>query len=56
MHDNLLVRVFSARDYESHGNCGAVLLVIRTVLEAPVPEITFDKQITILYYTGVFPY
>jgi len=27
MHDNLLMRVFSARDYEHHGNDGAVLLV-----------------------------
>jgi diadenosine tetraphosphatase ApaH/serine/threonine PP2A family protein phosphatase len=27
MHDNLLMRVFSARDYEGHGNDGAVLLV-----------------------------
>lgn len=27
MHDNLLVRVFSARDYEGHGNDGAVLFV-----------------------------
>jgi len=27
MHDNMLVRVFSARDYEGHGNDGAVLSV-----------------------------
>ncbi|CAE7853400.1 BSU1 [Symbiodinium sp. KB8] len=27
MHDNMLIRVFSARDYEGHGNDGAVLLV-----------------------------
>merc|ERR1719160_1519330 len=27
MHENLLVRVFSARDYEGHGNDGAVLFV-----------------------------
>jgi len=27
MHDNLLVRVFSARDYEDHGNDGAVLSI-----------------------------
>lgn len=27
MHENLLIRVFSARDYEGHGNDGAVLLV-----------------------------
>jgi len=27
MHDNLLMRVFTARDYEGHGNDGAVLLV-----------------------------
>ncbi|CAE7212029.1 unnamed protein product, partial [Symbiodinium pilosum] len=27
MHDNMLVRVFSARDYEGHGNDGAVLLM-----------------------------
>jgi diadenosine tetraphosphatase ApaH/serine/threonine PP2A family protein phosphatase len=27
MHDRMLVRVFSARDYEEHGNDGAVLLV-----------------------------
>lgn len=29
MHENLLVRVFSARDYERHGNDGAVLLITR---------------------------
>lgn len=27
MHENMLVRVFSARDYEGHGNDGAVLMV-----------------------------
>lgn len=27
MHENLLMRVFSARDYEGHGNDGAVLLI-----------------------------
>mmetsp|Transcript_108169 Transcript_108169/g.316290 ORF Transcript_108169/g.316290 Transcript_108169/m.316290 type:complete len:702 (-) Transcript_108169:74-2179(-) len=27
MHEHLLVRVFSARDYEGHGNDGAVLLI-----------------------------
>ena len=27
MHDERLVRVFSARDYEGHQNDGAVLLV-----------------------------
>lgn len=27
MHDDMLVRVFSARDYEGHGNDGAVLLI-----------------------------
>lgn len=27
MHDNMLVRVFSARDYEGHDNDGAVLLI-----------------------------
>merc|ERR1719230_2372316 len=27
MHESLLMRVFSARDYEGHGNDGAVLLV-----------------------------
>jgi len=27
MHENLLIRVFSARDYEGHGNDGAVLLI-----------------------------
>jgi diadenosine tetraphosphatase ApaH/serine/threonine PP2A family protein phosphatase len=27
MHDQMLVRVFSARDYEAHGNDGAVLLL-----------------------------
>ena len=27
MHDEKLIRVFSARDYEGHGNDGAVLLV-----------------------------
>jgi len=27
MHENLLMRVFSARDYEGHGNDGSVLLV-----------------------------
>lgn len=27
MHENLLVRVFSARDYEGHGNDGATLLI-----------------------------
>mmetsp|Transcript_15174 Transcript_15174/g.41747 ORF Transcript_15174/g.41747 Transcript_15174/m.41747 type:complete len:102 (-) Transcript_15174:295-600(-) len=27
MHENMLVRVFSARDYETHGNDGAVLQV-----------------------------
>mmetsp|Transcript_78080 Transcript_78080/g.242073 ORF Transcript_78080/g.242073 Transcript_78080/m.242073 type:complete len:253 (+) Transcript_78080:668-1426(+) len=27
MHENLLARVFSARDYEGHGNDGAVLLI-----------------------------
>merc|ERR1740121_3531894 len=27
MHDNLLVRVFSARDYEGHANDGATLLI-----------------------------
>mmetsp|Transcript_1743 Transcript_1743/g.5491 ORF Transcript_1743/g.5491 Transcript_1743/m.5491 type:complete len:825 (-) Transcript_1743:204-2678(-) len=30
MHDNMLARVFSARDYEEHGNDGAVLLVQRS--------------------------
>lgn len=29
MHENLLIRVFSARDYEHHGNDGAVLLITR---------------------------
>jgi len=27
MHENLLMRVFSARDYEGHGNDGSVLLI-----------------------------
>lgn len=27
MHENLLIRVFSARDYEGHGNDGAILLI-----------------------------
>lgn len=27
MHDKMLVRVFSARDYEEHGNDGAVILI-----------------------------
>lgn len=27
MHENLLMRVFSARDYEGHGNDGAIILV-----------------------------
>jgi hypothetical protein len=27
MHDRMLIRVFSARDYEEHGNDGAVILV-----------------------------
>eukprot|EP00406_Dinophysis_acuminata_P060408 CAMPEP_0179269818 /NCGR_PEP_ID=MMETSP0797-20121207/31150_1 /TAXON_ID=47934 /ORGANISM="Dinophysis acuminata, Strain DAEP01" /LENGTH=211 /DNA_ID=CAMNT_0020978139 /DNA_START=16 /DNA_END=648 /DNA_ORIENTATION=- len=27
MHDRMLIRVFSARDYENHGNDGAVLLI-----------------------------
>lgn len=30
MHENLLARVFSARDYEGHGNDGAALLIKRT--------------------------
>jgi len=30
MHENQLIRVFSARDYEGHGNDGAVLLVTRS--------------------------
>mmetsp|Transcript_60078 Transcript_60078/g.143131 ORF Transcript_60078/g.143131 Transcript_60078/m.143131 type:complete len:735 (-) Transcript_60078:78-2282(-) len=34
MHDNMLIRVFSARDYEGHGNDGAVLVI----QEAPSQE------------------
>eukprot|EP00440_Ansanella_granifera_P056997 gb/GFBE01061788.1/.p1 GENE.gb/GFBE01061788.1/~~gb/GFBE01061788.1/.p1 ORF type:complete len:603 (+),score=106.49 gb/GFBE01061788.1/:1-1809(+) len=30
MHDSMLMRVFSARDYEGHGNDGAVLLIQRS--------------------------
>lgn len=33
MHDNQLIRVFSARDYEGHGNDGAVLFVQKQVRE-----------------------
>mmetsp|Transcript_61309 Transcript_61309/g.97085 ORF Transcript_61309/g.97085 Transcript_61309/m.97085 type:complete len:736 (+) Transcript_61309:92-2299(+) len=29
MHSNMLIRVFSARDYEGHGNDGAVLLITK---------------------------
>eukprot|EP00929_Paragymnodinium_shiwhaense_P066149 TRINITY_DN3314_c2_g2_i1.p1 TRINITY_DN3314_c2_g2~~TRINITY_DN3314_c2_g2_i1.p1 ORF type:complete len:855 (-),score=171.87 TRINITY_DN3314_c2_g2_i1:146-2710(-) len=29
MHENMVMRVFSARDYEGHGNDGAVLLIQR---------------------------
>lgn len=30
MHDNMLIRIFSARDYEGHGNDGAILLIQET--------------------------
>jgi len=33
MHDNLLIRVFSARDYEGHGNDGAVLNICESTDE-----------------------
>jgi len=33
MHDHMLVRVFSARDYEGHGNDGAVLLVSQNAVD-----------------------
>uniref|UniRef100_A0A7S4QH93 Serine/threonine-protein phosphatase n=1 Tax=Alexandrium monilatum TaxID=311494 RepID=A0A7S4QH93_9DINO len=39
MHDNMLVRVFSARDYEAHGNDGAVLLV--------QPSLAADNLLTV---------
>jgi len=39
MHEDMLVRVFSARDYEGHGNDGAVLLITPGQDEAvPVTE------------------
>lgn len=31
MHENLLSRVFSARDYEDHGNDGAVLMITKSI-------------------------
>merc|ERR1711879_771384 len=32
MHDHQLIRVFSARDYEGHGNDGAILYLSKKVL------------------------
>jgi len=38
MHDNLLVRVFSARDYEGHGNDGAVLFITPSEDNEPLDD------------------
>merc|ERR1712050_615087 len=35
MHDRMLLRVFSARDYEEHGNDGAVILISPNKLMDP---------------------
>lgn len=36
MHDRMLIRVFSARDYEGNGNDGAVLLLSPAEMQPPV--------------------
>jgi len=38
MHSNMLVRVFSARDYEGHGNDSAVLLITRKKADPKDPS------------------
>lgn len=45
MHENLLVRVFSARDYEGHGNDGAVLMVTQEETQRGPPLLTVKAQI-----------
>jgi len=45
MHDNMLIRVFSARDYEGHGNDGAVLLVTPSMDENCKEILTVQPQV-----------
>jgi len=45
MHDNMLIRVFSARDYEGHGNDGAVLLVTPSMDENRKEILTVQPQV-----------
>lgn len=45
MHESLLMRVFSARDYENHGNDGAVLLLQSSEREDGVNVITVRPQV-----------
>jgi len=45
MHENLLIRVFSARDYEGHGNDGSVLLIRSTDETQPDSLLTVRPQV-----------
>mmetsp|Transcript_106640 Transcript_106640/g.308544 ORF Transcript_106640/g.308544 Transcript_106640/m.308544 type:complete len:797 (+) Transcript_106640:52-2442(+) len=45
MHENMLVRVFSARDYEGHGNDGAVLSVTKKCLDDGHPMLIVRPQV-----------
>ena len=44
MHDEKLIRVFSARDYEGHGNDGAVLLIRAAEPPGPVQGVVLRKR------------
>jgi hypothetical protein len=45
MHDEKLIRVFSARDYEGHCNDGAVLLVRAIEHEEPPSSMSIRAQV-----------
>jgi len=45
MHENLLVRVFSARDYEGHGNDGAILQVTEEITREGEPILIVRPQV-----------
>jgi len=45
MHENLLMRVFSARDYEGHGNDGGVLLIKNAATSKDAKHLSVRAQV-----------
>lgn len=55
MHDEKLIRVFSARDYEGHCNDGAVLLVRELEANADPPAMSIRAQVLGSYAKSLSP-